>query len=64
MADVSLRGLRKSYPTPGGDLVILRDIDLTLSRGEAQPRVRGEKTTFTPTDEARYMNRRVSLRIF
>jgi hypothetical protein len=35
----------------------------TLTRGESQPKVQGEKSTFTPTDEPRYMNRRVVLTV-
>src|SRR5258708_6662997 len=35
----------------------------TVSRGKAAPKVRGEKPVFTPTDEARYMNRRVVLTV-
>jgi hypothetical protein len=33
------------------------------SEGKANPRYPGQKNTFTPTDEARYMNRRVSLTV-
>jgi OOP family OmpA-OmpF porin len=33
------------------------------SEGKANPRYAGQKNTFTPTDEARYMNRRVSLTV-
>jgi hypothetical protein len=33
------------------------------TRGESQPRVPGQRTTFSPTDEARYMNRRVVLTV-
>jgi hypothetical protein len=35
----------------------------TASEGKANPRYPGQKNTFTPTDEARYMNRRVSLTV-
>src|SRR2546421_11770009 len=31
----------------------------TVSRGKEQPKNRNQKTVFTPTDEARYVNRRV-----
>lgn len=35
MSDLELRSLGKSYPTGHGELSILRQINLTLSRGEA-----------------------------
>jgi flagellar motor protein MotB len=35
-----------------------------VSQGEASPRAPGQGTVFRPTDEARYMNRRVVLTVF
>jgi len=35
MSDLELRGLKKSFPTPQGEIPILCDVDLSMSRGEA-----------------------------
>ena len=35
----------------------------TISKGKSEPKVRGEKPYYSPTDEARWMNRRVILSV-
>ena len=34
MSFIEVSGLTKSYPLPGGSLTVLRDLDLTVQRGE------------------------------